>query len=673
MFLGGFLNFCILEGFVRKILVLVCLCVQPGIAQQARLDSLLTALRNHPHEDTIKINLLTELAYIHYPYSNPDSGLVLADVAISLAQQLSYPAKLAYAYRCKGINYWSLSEYDKALEMYLKALDTYETVGDEDGKGDTFNNIGVVYLGLSDYANALEYYLKAMHIYEKTGSKRLANVFSNIGLVYKNMGDSHKALEFLLRALPLYEETSNTRGIVNAFGNIGNVYDDLDSTRRALEYHHRALLLNQSLNSKKGVANNFNSIGIIYNGAGNYPKAIEYLEKSLKLYEELADKNALAVTLYEIGKIYRMAPEGFLAERGIPASMRYAKAIAFQQRSIQLSGEIGSVHRESFAWEELSVAYEAQGEFSKSLSAYKKAVELRDSVASEKNRSQIEVKAAQYEFEKREALLRAEHNKKEELAFEKLKQQRIQNNSIMGGVAILLVAGVSSFLFYKKRTEADQRRQEAEFRMQVTETEMKALRSQMNPHFIFNSLNSISDYISKHDIKMADYYLTKFAKLMRLILEHSEKKEVPLSDDLKALELYMQLEAMRLNNKFVYEVHVDESIDKETTLIPPLLLQPFVENSIWHGIAHKDGSGKIKIKIERQNGSINCIVEDNGIGRNRQSFVQEGEKKQSYGIKITKARIDILNQIKQADATVELSDLPEGMRVEVKLPLITTD
>ncbi|MBX2992414.1 MAG: tetratricopeptide repeat protein [Bacteroidetes bacterium] len=658
---------------MRRIFVLACICTQLGFAQQTRLDSLLTSLRNHPHEDTIKLNLLSELAYMHYPYSNPDSGLILADAAISLAQQLSSPAKLGYAYRCKGINYWSVAEYTKALDMYSMALHEYETAGDEDGTGDTFNNIGVVYLGLSDYANALEYYLKAMHIYERTGSNRLANVLSNIGLVYKNMGDSRKALEFLLKALPLYEGTGNSRGIVNALGNIGNVYDDLDSTTQALEYHHRALLLNRSLNSKKGVANNLNSIGVIYNGIGNYTKALEYLEKSLKLYEELGDRSAQAVTLYEIGKTYRMAPEGFLVERGIPASMRYTKAIAFQQRSAQLSAEIGSVHRESFAWEELSIAYEAQGEFSKALTAFKKAVELRDSVASERSRSQIEVKAAQYEFEKREALLKAEHNKREELAFEKLKQQRIQNNSIMGGVAILLIAGVSSFLFYKKRTEADQRRKEAEFRMQVTETEMKALRSQMNPHFIFNSLNSISDFISKHDIKSADYYLTKFAKLMRLILEHSEKKEVPLADDLKALELYMQLEAMRLNNKFVYEVHVDGSIDKEATLVPPLLLQPFVENSIWHGIAHKDGSGRIKVRIERQNGSINCIVEDNGVGRKGQSLVPEGDKKQSYGIKITKARIDILNQIKQADATVELSDLAEGTRVEVKLPLAVAD
>ena len=114
----------------------------------------------------------------------------------------------------------------------------------------------------------------------------------------------------------------------------------------------------------------------------------------------------------------------------------------------------------------------------------------------------------------------------------------------------------------------------------------------MNPHFIFNSLNSVNDYIDKNDTGTASGYITKFAKLMRMILENSEQKEVTLEDDLKALELYMQLEALRLKNKFTYEIKVDENIDCENTLVPPLILQPFVENSIWHGIAKRTALGK---------------------------------------------------------------------------------
>jgi len=134
--------------------------------------------------------------------------------------------------------------------------------------------------------------------------------------------------------------------------------------------------------------------------------------------------------------------------------------------------------------------------------------------------------------------------------------------------------------------------------------------------------------------------------------------------------LYMQLESQRLNKKFTYEIIVDEEIDQDSTLIPPLILQPFVENSIWHGLAKKNGDGKIIIHIQRDGDMLNCVVEDNGIGRQKSPAAGEaGSGKKSLGMKITNARIDIINKIKKSSAAVHLSDLTEGMRIEVKLPL----
>jgi len=278
----------------------------------------------------------------------------------------------------------------------------------------------------------------------------------------------------------------------------------------------------------------------------------------------------------------------------------------------------------------------------------------------------------QYEFDKKETLLKADLDKKEALANAEIKRQLIIKNSAMGGASVLLLAGAIIFVLYKRRRDAEEQKKESDFKAEVSETEMKALRSQMNPHFIFNSLNSIGDYISRNDNKAADNYLSKFAKVMRMILENSEQKEVSLADDLKALELYMQLESLRMNNKFTYEIQVDEAIDKEATLIPPLLLQPFVENSIWHGISKKQGTGKIVIIIKKEGDMINCIVEDDGIGRN-QSSQQNSEsmapEKKSLGMKITKSRIDIINKLKKSKAGVQLFDLPQGTKVELRLPL----
>ena len=132
----------------------------------------------------------------------------------------------------------------------------------------------------------------------------------------------------------------------------------------------------------------------------------------------------------------------------------------------------------------------------------------------------------------------------------------------------------------------------------------------MNPHFIFNSLNSIADYINKNDTKSADYYLAKFAKLMRGILENSLEKEIPLSEELKILESYIQLEMSRLQNKFGYEITTAENINPENVFVPPMILQPFVENSIWHGLSKKDNGGKITISVSKTGNLLNCIVED---------------------------------------------------------------
>ena len=235
----------------------------------------------------------------------------------------------------------------------------------------------------------------------------------------------------------------------------------------------------------------------------------------------------------------------------------------------------------------------------------------------------------------------------------------------MTGLLILGIASVFVFIFYKRRRDEEEKKHQAEFSSHVSDTELKALRAQMNPHFIFNALNSISNYISKNNLPAADEYLTKFANLMRSVLENSDLKTVSLEEDLKVLELYMQLESIRLNNKFTYKIILANDIDKENTMIPPLILQPFVENSIWHGIAHKEGKGEIIITIKKDGNIINCNVDDNGLGLKQTT--QEAQRK-SMGMKITRSRIEILNKIEKTNASVSLLSLQQGTRAEVRLP-----
>jgi LytS/YehU family sensor histidine kinase len=289
-----------------------------------------------------------------------------------------------------------------------------------------------------------------------------------------------------------------------------------------------------------------------------------------------------------------------------------------------------------------------------------------DSLINEENTKKTVQSQMQYEFDKKEAITKSEQDKKDAVATAEIKRQTLIKNSILGGIGVI---SIFSFLLISSFN----RRRKTSFEKQVTEVEMKALRSQMNPHFIFNSLHSINNYMMDNDKKNASDYLGKFSKLMRMILENSSEREVALEEDLSALELYLQLEAMRFENKFTYKIEVADDIDKENTLVPPLILQPFVENSILHGLQNKESNGKIMVHLQKENNMIICTVEDNGVGRQKAMEMKEktaAHQGESLGMKITNARIDIINKIKKAKASVSLIDLSEGMRVEVKLPLV---
>lgn len=220
-----------------------------------------------------------------------------------------------------------------------------------------------------------------------------------------------------------------------------------------------------------------------------------------------------------------------------------------------------------------------------------------------------------------------------------------------------------------------------EEKRKVLVSELHALRSQMNPHFIFNTLSSIQSFITKNSSKDAVFYLSKFSKLMRATLENTKKQKIAIKDEIEILELYMDLERLRLANKFDYKISVEEEIDVQFEQIPPMLLQPYVENSIWHGISHKKEVGLIKITFKLVNENLlKCEIEDDGIGRkkameiNKEPSDSYRKNKTSLGMSITKERLEIINSLKSSKLNVNIIDLEvnnnaTGTRIELFIPL----
>jgi anti-sigma regulatory factor (Ser/Thr protein kinase)/tetratricopeptide (TPR) repeat protein len=318
-------------------------------------------------------------------------------------------------------------------------------------------------------------------------------------------------------------------------------------------------------------------------------------------------------------------------------------------------------------------ANKERGDMSKALAMSELARSWTDSIGGSAFALALQKKQVLYEV-RDDSLQMAEAYGREQLERRNAQLEAKSNRTLAwasAGVGLVLLAG-SGFWFVTDR----KRRRERHDR-ESAQLETQALRSQMNPHFIFNALNSINAYVQENDQDSASTYLIKFARVMRAVLENSRHTEVSLKEDLDALRGYMELERMRMQNKFDFSIEVASNLDSEEVLVPPLVVQPFVENAIWHGMSGKEGKGHISLRVDRREGQLVWTIEDDGIGRNGTKATEPAAedqntatKKTSLGTAITRARLDLVERQYGGTAGFRYIDLPQGTRVEVDLPLL---
>ncbi|MDQ2655841.1 MAG: histidine kinase, partial [Bacteroidota bacterium] len=238
---------------------------------------------------------------------------------------------------------------------------------------------------------------------------------------------------------------------------------------------------------------------------------------------------------------------------------------------------------------------------------------------------------------------------------------------IYGLLAIILIIGITSFFIFKNARAS---------KLANRLLALKSLRGQMNPHFIFNALNSVNQFISEQDERTANRFLSEFALLMRLVLENSQEDFIPLQKEQEILSLYLKLEHYRFRDKFDYEIKIDEQVNPETIQIPPMLIQPYIENAVWHGLRYKNEKGKLLLHFYRQNGNLVAEITDDGVGRQRSAELKtENQKKHnSTGLKNIEERLAIINKVYRLDYRVNIEDRKDnGTRVSLYLPVSKTE
>jgi len=296
-------------------------------------------------------------------------------------------------------------------------------------------------------------------------------------------------------------------------------------------------------------------------------------------------------------------------------------------------------------------------QYSKVAIAYKDSLHNLGRETSVENFIAFDEQERQYEMESAKAAYRSQ----------------VKQYGLIGG---LLMALLIAFILYR----SNKIRMQHEIVLQqhkASELEMQALRAQMNPHFIFNSLNSINMFILENNKLQASEYLSKFSRLVRLILQNSQEAFIPLERELEALQLYLELESLRFEYKFEYKIAVDNEVDTTMLKVPPLIIQPYAENAIWHGLMHKKEKGHLEIELYNEEEIFFCKITDDGIGRKKATELKSksASTHKSMGMRITSDRIAMLQQQKQNGTSISITDLvlsngnPGGTEVLIKIPL----
>ncbi|MGB5480907.1 MAG: histidine kinase [Eudoraea sp.] len=573
--------------------------------------------------------------------------------------------ELALALTYLGEVYQYHKQYDLAISNYKDAQEAYKT-------SKTALLLGKAYIQSRDYKNAalvlhpLEE-VKGLVPYQKIG------LYELLGDVYKGFDETNKAIAYYEEGLKVAVKNQVSPKIPDLNSKIADAYAQDNRLEEAESYYGNSLELSSQQAPQRAIQEK-EKVADFYNRKNQYEDEIKLRKKSLNELQALpgmAAKSAGATAEKDSITAQRI---NYKIANAYAAQDKYDEAIPYLEESIKEADSENDLIVQKDATRKLSEVYRDKGDFSKAFETYQKYVAIVDTLylrkeqeISQASRFSREIAASQGRItglEKERELSQSKYNlalTEQQLALESNRRQKWIIYSLVVG---MLLTALAAYFFYRSN-----RQQQLANNLLA----LKSLRSQMNPHFIFNALNSVNNYIAKNDERSANRYLSEFSTLMRAVLENSEEDFISLSRELELIELYVKLEHSRFPEKFDYTINLDEQIDTEAFQIPPMLLQPYIENAIWHGLRYKEEKGALSIELtKKETDIIEIRITDNGIGRKRSRELKTRNQKtqNSKGMGNIKKRIGILNTMYKDKVSVSVQDLNEdatGTRVILTL------
>lgn len=604
------------------------------------IDSVRIELKK-TQNDTNKIKLLNDLGAYYAGDRKYTEGRKYLTEAYEFAQKINYEAGSLVALNRTGISYLSQNDYVNALDNFLKALIIAKKINNKKGIADITSNIGIIHSDKGEYAKALEYYLAALRIREGIKDARgTAGSLMAIGNIHYLQNKFNNALSFYLKVLEVKNVDNDSYFYAEALYNTGLAYLELKDYNKALTYLNYTLKIDEEIGDKQGVALVYTNMGTIHYIIGDYKKALEVTTNGHSILKQLNDKKGIAESSGELGVIYDSLKQP-------------EKALEYYGIQLKISKEIGNKFNMRKAYLYFSNHFQIKHNYKEAYDYYKLYKGMEDSIKNESSINAISELEAKYETQNKEKQIELLKTEQQLQAAENIKQKQL----IYGSFILAIVIAFAVFVFYNRQ----QIKKKSLLEKKNFELERNALSAQMNPHFIFNSLGSISGFISENDKDKAIEYLGIFSRLIRHNLEQSREQLISVAQEAQMLKSYLFLQQLRYNNAFTFEIEVSETMEMEIA-IPPMFIQPFVENAIIHGIIPKNETGNILIKFYQENEhEIICEVQDNGIGREeskkRKTIYDNSHK--SLAMTITEERMQIINSMNKEKIYISMNDIKD--------------
>jgi len=718
--------------FLKKIFLLFALIMlaSNSFSQKKgneKIDSLINILQTEK-PDSIKVNTLNALAYA-FRSNNPDTAILFVNKALVLATKAKYQLGIIRAYLFKSVALMNLGKYEEALKcnsdalaicnqllqsaskaekasdktviLKLKAgaynnigniyqvqgeyqealkndftaLAIIEEIGDRKGTASSYNNIGNIYAGMGNYPEALKNLFAALKIKEETGNKKsIANSYNNIGIIYWYQGDYTEALKNHSNALKIREEIGDKFGVASSYNNISLVYEDQGNYSSALKYNLDAIKIEEEIGDQEGIAFSYNNIGNIYLHQGRYPEALKNHFTALKIEEEIGDKDGLTDSNIAIGKV-------------LMKQRKNNEASIYLNKGLLLAKEIGSLDYIKDAHEILAQLDSSQGNFKNALEHYKTYITYRDSLYNEENTKKLVQSKMQYEFDKKEALAKAEQDKKDA----EVKRAKIQQYSIIAALAFFLLAvaviATTQYRHNKQKKKANILLRQQKEKVESTLTELKSTQSQLIQSEKMASLGELTAGIA-HEIQNPLNFVNNFSEVNKELIgelkdevEKGNLKEAKaIADDIENNEEKINHHGKRADTivKGMLQHSRSSSGQKELTDINALA-EEYLRLS-YHGLRAKDKSFNADFKMDTDNSlpKINVVPQD--IGRVLLNLINNAfyavNEKAKLGLKDYKPTVVVKTKNLENKVEIQVNDngngIPKLVKEKIFQPFFTT-